>query len=179
MDREIDLLGYLPQYVQDYDEIQKIMEAEDPEFRFLAAESGTIRMNQFIESCDAAGISRFEDMLGILPSSEDSLETRIARVLLKWNDSLPYTWKKLLDKLDTLCGSGNYEASRDLDEHTVYITSHLDKVSVLEELLYYMLPCNLMTAITNILNCDAENVAAAGGGVSFAQSFYITDQEGA
>ena len=34
----------------------------------------------------------------------------LKRVLVRWNDTVPYTWKTLLNKLNTLCGgSDNYE----------------------------------------------------------------------
>lgn len=176
-EREVELLSYLPQYVQDYTEIQEIMQSSEPRLQSIEDAASELKDNQFIKTCDVTGISRYEDMLGMVPDVDDSLDNRIARVLIKWNDSLPYTWKKLLEKLDALCGTGNYEASRDLDSHTVSIVSHMDKVSVIEELLDYMLPCNLGIKIDNSVDCNAFGLARLTGGVSFAQSFYITDQE--
>ena len=118
MIRDVNLLGHLPPFIQEYMEIREIMKTENPEFQLVEDESEIIKNNQFIQSCNLTGISKFEKLIGIVPSADDTLESRINRVLVRWNDTVPYTWKTLLNKLDTLCGgSDNYEIIRKLDEH--------------------------------------------------------------
>ena len=113
MIRDVNLLGHLPPFIQEYMEIREIMKTENPEFQLVEDESEIIKNNQFIQSCNLTGISKFEKLIGIVPSADDTLESRINRVLVRWNDTVPYTWKTLLNKLDTLCGgSDNYEIIR-------------------------------------------------------------------
>ena len=138
MIRDVNLIGYLPPFIQEYMEIRKIMQAENPEFQFVEDESEIIKNNQFIQTCNLTGISKFESLIGIIPSSDDTLESRINRVLVRWNDTVPYTWKTLLNKLDTLCGgSDKYEIIRKLDEQKLDVTTHLDLYGQVEELDYF------------------------------------------
>ena len=96
--RTIDLLHYFPPFVQEYREIKHIMSAEEPEFQLVADESEILKNNQFIETCNEVGIARFEKILHITPSPDDTLESRRSRVLIRWNDAVPYTWKIFLQK---------------------------------------------------------------------------------
>ena len=96
MIRTVKLEHYLPPYIQEYREIWKLMQAENPEFQLADDESEKIKNNLFIESCDEKGISRFESIMGIFPLDTDTLESRISRVLTRWNEKLPYTYLYLL-----------------------------------------------------------------------------------
>ena len=50
MIRDVNLIGYLPPFIQEYMEIRKIMQAENPEFQFVEDESEIIKNNQFIQT---------------------------------------------------------------------------------------------------------------------------------
>ena len=81
MIREVDLVSYLPPYLQEYNqETVAALEAENPEFRLIWEASDRVLYNEFIATADEYGISRFEKILNILPSKEDTLESRRARV---------------------------------------------------------------------------------------------------
>ena len=127
MIRIVKLEHYLPSYIQEYREIWKLMQAENPEFQLADDESEKIKNNLFIESCDEKGISRFESIMGIFPLDTDTLESRISRVLTRWNEKLPYTYLYLLSKLNSLCGTNNYEIVRKINEYEMDITTHLER----------------------------------------------------
>ena len=76
MIREVDLVSYLPPFLAEYKEINMALAAENPEFGFLWEAADRMLRNEFILSADEYGISRFEKMLGILPSASDTLENR-------------------------------------------------------------------------------------------------------
>ena len=61
MIREVNLLSFLPEFVQEYREIKHIMNSEQPEIQKLEDETEIIKNNQFILSCDIDGIARFEN----------------------------------------------------------------------------------------------------------------------
>lgn len=91
--KEINLIDWLPRYLQEYREIKEIMSTENPEIEYLYKEIDITMDNQFIHTCNEKGIERFEKLLKIIPNSDDNLPGRISRVLSRWNDSIPYTYK--------------------------------------------------------------------------------------
>lgn len=179
MIRDVNLLGYLPPFIQEYMEIREIMKTENPEFQLVEDESEIIKNNQFIQSCNLRGISKFERLIGIVPSADDTLESRINRALVRWNDTVPYTWKTLLNKLDTLCGgSDKYEIIRKLDEHKLEITTHLDLYGQVEELDYflsYMLPASMVLDAKNKLFIDLNATAKVAAGIVNCETFELSD----
>lgn len=179
MIRDVNLIGYLPPFIQEYIEIREIMKTENPEFQFVEDESEIIKNNQFIQTCNLTGISMFEKLIGIVPSPDDTLESRINRVLLRWNDLIPYTWKTLLNKLNTLCGgSDKYDISRELNEQTLNITIHIDTYGQIEEidyLLSYMLPANMIINCKNELFINLNASARIAAGIVNCETFELSD----
>lgn len=150
MNRNVNLLDHLPTFVQEYREIKHIMNSENPEFQLLCDESERIKNNQFIQSCDEEGIAKFEKILQIVPSPDDSLEARVSRVLVQWNDVVPYTITTLKRKLDAVCGLNNYEIT--FKDYILTIVTHLELYSQVEELqnsFDYMIPVNLVVVSKN------------------------------
>lgn len=164
MVRQVDLIQYLPLFVAEYKEIQHIMDAENHEFQFITDEGERIKDNQFIISCDSSGIARFEKLLKITPSSEDTFESRISRVLIRWNDIAPYTWKAFLQKMNSLCGT-NFEINVDWGNYLFEIITHLDlfgQINELEHILDFMIPANIQVISKNTLEYIAEGTMNSG-----------------
>ena len=159
--KDVNLLAYLPVFMQEYREIRKIMEAEEPELKLLWELLRKVFNNQFIRYCDEDGISKFEEMLGLHRYENDTLEIRIFRVLTYWNDQIPYTWRVLVNKMNQLCGDpSKYEL--DL-KHTIYqlnITTKFDdakKYDELNSMLRTMLPANLGVNSINVLTPKSKH----------------------
>ncbi len=91
-----------PPIMQELKEFQKIAEIEEPFFEQLKQEIQNIVDDQFIQIATEKGIHRRERLLGITPSRLDDLEYRRFRVLVRWNDRLPYTYRTLKNKLDQI-----------------------------------------------------------------------------
>ena len=89
-DRYINLKELLPLYLQAYKELAAPMDAETPEFQIIEAEHNRIIANRYIVTCDEEGIVRYEQLMGIQPKADDTLEDRIFRCITKWNVCLPY-----------------------------------------------------------------------------------------
>ena len=162
--RTIKLIKYLPLFVREYEEIQKIMAAENPEFQLLTDDSEEVKNDGFITTCGVHGIERFESMLGIVPNDYDTLEARRRRILARWNNQLPYTWRVLLEKLDALCGAGNYSAN--LTGYVLTLTTNLTLSSQIDELnrlLDTILPANIEVDTTNELTTSIEFHGYAAG----------------
>lgn len=178
MIRTVKLEHYLPPYIQEYREIWKLMQAENPEFQLANDESEKIKNNLFIESCDEKGISRFESIMGIFPLDTDTLESRISRVLTRWNEKLPYTYLYLLSKLNSLCGANNYEIVRNFNEYEMDITTHLELSGQVEELDYLLdsvIPANILLKINNKVNIETLGESNIATGLVFCNSFSLSD----
>lgn len=99
---KVDLVSYLPPFMADFKEITVTLKAENPEFVLVWVAAEQVLQNEFIETADEYGISRFEKILNILPSKEDTLESRRSRVQARWFNTVPYTMKALISKLIAL-----------------------------------------------------------------------------
>lgn len=153
--KNVDLLSYLPFFMQEFTEIQKIMESEEPEFKILWDRIKKVFNNEFIEYCNEEGIKKFENILGIFPEPTDGLEIRIVRVLTYWNSKIPFTWKVLINKMNQLCGSpSEYELNLDNNNYTLNIITKFDdakKYNGLNRMLKSIIPANLGVKSVNIV----------------------------
>lgn len=172
--RTIRLIKYLPLFVQEYEEFQKIMAAENPEFQLLADSSEDVKNDGFITTAGVNGVARFEEMLGITPNDYDTLEARRRRILARWNNQLPYTWRVLLEKLDALCGAGNYTAT--LTGYVLTLVTNLSlssQIDELDRLLDTILPANIETNTTNELATSIDFHGYAAGYMSIDRHITI------
>ncbi|MEY8428830.1 putative phage tail protein [Lachnospiraceae bacterium 46-15] len=140
------LIDYLPDFMKQFIEIKEIMQAEDKEMDEIDFNIQRALDNAFIEGCDEYGISKYEALLGITVRQQESLGVRKTRVLSRWNDFQPCTYRRLLKKLDILCGTGNYRVDGSLEDYQLCIGISGKALGVrgeLEEMLKKMLPENI------------------------------------
>ena len=166
MIREVNILSFHPEFVQEYREIKHIMNSEQPEIQKLEDETEIIKNNQFILSCDIDGIARFENLLGITPKPDDTLDARKSRVITRWNDSIPYTYKGLKEKLNVMCGEGNYLLIPSFNEYGLEIVVSLPLSGQADELDYmlsYMIPANIVVTSRNNMVRTMTGTVHGGG----------------
>ena len=160
MEHIVKLIEYLPKFMADRKEMQVITSAEDLEFTLFWATLKRVINNQFITTCDEQGISKFEKMLKLYPYESDTLEMRIARVLVEWNAQLPYTMRSLKQMLDVLCGAGNYRVKLRNNEYVLEIDTFFYDTKMLNQLnklLLKVLPANLVYESTNYIVEEAKH----------------------
>lgn len=178
MIREVDLVSYLPPFMADFKEVAVTLEAENPEFKIIWDAANQVLYNEFIATADEYGISRFEAILKILPSKEDTLESRRARVQARWFNAIPYTMKALISKLIALCGDNNFTIAKQFDFYRLELETHLELYGQVDELEYIintMLPCNIVVVSDNKIICDVKGLAAFAGGICITEHFFITN----
>ncbi len=169
------LIKHLPEFVREYREIQEIMQSEQIEIDLLNEILEKIILNQFILFCDEKGISRFEELLGIIPDPEDNLEARISRVYILWNDDIPYTMRVLDGKLKGLCGDC-YDLN--LKKYNLDIDVYLPwfgQVQELESMLLRMIPCNLVVSSKNKIKCEVIGEQYLVTGSCICEVIELTD----
>lgn len=147
-----NLIDHLAPIMQQFVEIQQIMNAEDREIERIEEARSKLFQNAFIASCDEDGIKRFEKPLGIAPDPEERLEARKMRVYALWNSTLPYTIKGLKRQLDTICGEGKYSIGGSLENYELNICTHLTTPKDAETaltLIEKMIPENMDVSFSN------------------------------
>lgn len=174
---KVDLLKYLPFFMQEYCEIKNIMETENPEFELFWVKLREVFGNQFIEYCNEEGISKFEKMLNIYSYENDTLEMRIFRVLTYWNARVPFTWKVLINKMNQLCESPkNYELNLDNNNYTLNVTTKFDdekKYDELNTMLKVIIPANLGINSINVLMPKVEKTIYINAALIVNQKYKI------
>jgi hypothetical protein len=180
MIREVDFVDYyLPSFMQTYKEPVAALNAEQPEFQIIWKAVDRVLYNRFIATADEYGISRFENMLGIYPSNEDTLESRRSRVQSKWFNMIPYTMKVLLQKLTVLCGDTDFMVTKDFSEgYTLTLVTDLElfgQVEELEHIINTMIPANIVVNSQNSIPCNIKGAVLFGGGICFINQFTITN----
>ena len=176
MIREVELVSYLPEFLAEFKEISAALEAENPEFTLMWNAADRTLHNEFIETADEYGISRFEKILNILPSKEDTLESRRARVQARWFNSVPCTLKAFITKLISICGKSNFSVTKDYLNYNIKITVNLEmfgQIEELERIIETMIPCNITVNSANEIQCTAEGKSLVGSGVSISEIIVI------
>lgn len=158
MIRAVDLINYLPKYVQNYKQLKLIMERLTPEIQLLEDETEIIKDNQFISNCNETGISMFENLLEIYPAIDDDLQTRIDRVLLKWRDYPPYTLRYLINVLNDLYGVENYEIIEDFNNY-IFDIKFINNFTPSDLIAFYQYIGNIKPAnlVLNLSRHSTEN----------------------
>lgn len=177
--RNINLVSYLPPFMKEYKEPKQALNAETPEFVLVWYAKDGVLYNRFIETADEYGISRYESMLGLHPTSEDTLESRRSRVRSVWFNTVPYTMVTLIQKLIVLCGSeSDFTITHNFDVgYTLSIDVNLElygQVEELERILDTMIPCNIVNDIQNIFDINTSGNTYTGGCIGWADAVNIT-----
>ena len=129
---ERKLIEYLPYVVRDYSEFQGLTAGEQPEFEQAWNRADELLDNQFVLTAGNLGLSRWEEILGIVPKATDTLDDRRFRVLTRLNEELPY---ELIVKIG-LAAKRNF--------------------SDVEALLERVSPENLILSLSQLYNTHAE-----------------------
>ncbi|MEK4146426.1 putative phage tail protein [Robertmurraya sp. FSL W8-0741] len=125
MDRDIDVLSYLPPVLREFKENQEIAKVENPQIVRLWQATEQAMNDQFIETSTEYGVSRRERMLHIFPAGTDTLETRKFRLLTRYNEQAPYTRRVLRNLMNSLCGEDGYTLSIDVAQKVISVRVEL------------------------------------------------------
>jgi hypothetical protein len=177
MIRDVDLIQYLPPIIQEYTEMQRIAAAENPEFHLVWEADERIRDDLFIVTATEQGLKRFEKILGIYPSSQDTNESRRGRILSRWNDMLPYTLKALWGKIAVLAGD-DFEINPDFNNYLIEIITHIGYFGGIDDLAYILdtvVPCNLVIVSNNELDCLTSGNLRLSGAIIPTLVYLITN----
>lgn len=141
------LINYLPKFLADIEEIKAIMDSCQGNIDNIEIELDNILKDLFVKDATLNGIERYENMLDILPKLTDSLEIRKANILLKYNQTLPFTLENLILMLNSVCGENNYTIKIIYEEFKINIRINLDKKELENEIFEFLdriVPANML-----------------------------------
>ena len=155
MARIIDLKALLPQLMTEYTELEGIMTVETTELNGVETEHEALVNNRYITTCNEDGVARFEHIMSIVPNSNDTLEDRQFRCISKWNQTIPYNYKVLDEKLAMLCGEDMYELIVDFANQRVFVKLALaneNQFQSVVDLVNSIVPCNMLINVSIMYN---------------------------
>lgn len=147
------LIDYLPSFMQQFKEIQVIMDTSQPFVDNINFETEKFLKDLFILETSETGVFHYENMLNISLKLTDNLEDRRYKIFLKYNETLPYTYKKLVELLNSICGESNYEIYMSSEDLTLTLKLSLKIKNVLESVqstLESIVPVNISLEISLI-----------------------------
>ena len=125
MAKEVDILSYLPPIFHEIKELIEVAAIENPVLSSLWEEVEKSLDDQFVATASERGIARYEKMLKLNVPATDSLDTRRFRVLTRYQEQAPYSYKVLKQILDSLLGVGQYKLERDVSAKTLKVKIEL------------------------------------------------------
>lgn len=137
LDLDRDLLSLLPPWYREILDYQEICQTEEAQLDALAAEITGVADNFFFQTMDAAAVSQWEQIFGIVPNlSTEDLSFRRARLLNRISTRPPYTLGFLYQKLDELIGPGAWQVTMDYPNYTLYVESSAQDQQYATEVAY-------------------------------------------
>lgn len=154
---------YWPRCLQELVEFQQIANAEQPEFENALSDVRTAADDFFLSTLSEYGCQRWEAIMGLSAAPGDTLEARRERILIKYLDQLPYTYRSLLKYLKTV--SDDFTVTLNNQAYDLFIRIRLEGYSQRDALvatLGQMIPANLILRMkTDIPQKDAPAQTAA------------------
>ncbi len=144
--REIDLMNHIPFFMKEIKEFQNIMNAENPEFDLLQDGSIDMMNNQFIQDSTEYGVERWEKLLNITLSKNETLDERKKMILTLTNNTTPYTIRNLKKILSNICEEDLivYYENKTFTLTIRFFSDLHGKLEKIQNLLNEIVPANLI-----------------------------------
>lgn len=159
------LMDQLPDWFKPVLEYIAIMYGGSVELARLDEDAEQIRLNDHIQTADASTLRYWERFLGIASSAGDTLAFRRERVLMRINQTVPFTVWHLRDRLRELFGE-DYTLEVNPAECWIRIIVTSDRygaISLLHDLIYSYVPAHLYVysnqQVSNVTSSNAYYAA--------------------
>ena len=140
------LIEYMPPFLKNIREFNKIFDAEDIELEDLNYNLKKMLTEVIVKTADSYGLDRYENIYNISNTS-NNIEIRRINILNKINDILPFTLKWLHNKLEEALGEGNFHIDIDYNNYSIKITIlglSMEIADIYRENLRQQLPANMV-----------------------------------
>ena len=143
-----------PDIITNIPEIAQIYAINDKQSYDLDLAIERMDQNIFLDTMDESTIARWEKMLQFVPLATDTIEDRRFRVKSKVIEKLPYSYRVILKKLDTLCPLGYAFVMNDskTDVAVKLALKTKNMINDVDVLLDQMLPLNMTYSVIVMWN---------------------------
>jgi len=143
------IADYLPPVFKGFHAFMGIVDGEQVAVEALWDAVQQALEEQFIETAEENGLSRWEKALGITSRASEDYAERRFRILAVMSSQLPYTIRELEKRLVFLCTQDGYEVELDHENFSLSVSVALEARSSLEtvqKLLEKMVPANIVVS---------------------------------
>ena len=109
IDMQPNVIGYFPRHIKRMEEFEDIASTYDKMLKAVWDAESSTDDNRHFDTMDAETCSYWEKLMGLTPTSEDTLADRRRAVKAGWMSNAPYTAGKLKDILTTMLTEEGYE----------------------------------------------------------------------
>lgn len=146
-----------PEIIRSIPDIKKIYEINADQETMLDASVNALFDDIFLETMDETKTARWEKMLSIIPLDTDTLSERRFRIQTRVLERMPYTYRVILRKLQTLC-PGGVDWTVDTEKQLIIVRVALASKNMradVDELLDNVLPLNMEYTLIILYNTYA------------------------
>lgn len=140
------LLEYLPPFLREYYEFKQLCKSGDIEVSSIDKAVDWNFDSAFISDCDATVLSKYERLLGIIPTSSQSIENRRNKVLLQWNTVASMTLPQFISKVQEYCGKDNFTVDNSREQFyqlVIWLNIHKVDIPLIKDFIDTWLPMNV------------------------------------
>lgn len=149
--KNAEIQQHQPEILKEYREFQMLAEAENPELTECWTAAHNLLSDQFIDTLTENGCKRWEKILDIHAMGMDTLQERRFRIKARINETLPYTYRRIEQILNSICGVDGYEMVLFHKAYTLMIKIELTsrkEYEYIKTIMKRVAPANLLLDIT-------------------------------
>ena len=147
------LIDRLPSFLQEIAEFKELTDAEQPEFDEAAAAVSNLPSELFIFTMGEIGVARWEKILNIPSKATETLEERRNRIVMRLMAQIPYTYRRLLEMLNPICGDDGYIVELDAANYSLTVKVAVTRAanfSDVVEMVENIAPANLFVTVLQL-----------------------------
>jgi len=146
------LFAYLPPVLQTVTEMAAIMD-DGAQYGVsdLWDAADSVFDEQFLFTASFYAVKRWEQIIGLKPVSDDTLEDRKLTIRSRLSESAPYTMNTLRKLLNALIGADNYELTLFHAQYKLRVVVSLGRlqlIATVNELLRRVVPANITLEVS-------------------------------
>ncbi len=151
----IDTIRYFPQHIADIEEFKRIARVYDQKLQLVWDQLDQMQTNRRFDEMDEAECNRWEAMLNIKLTGEETLGDRRRNIKGIWTSGLPYTAKKFKEVLDAMIGPEYYLLDINRSKKTLKVDLMLDVImqdKYIYNLMRAMAPADMIVTVSILFN---------------------------
>ena len=151
----MDTIRYFPQHIANIEEFKRIAVVYDKKLQVVWDDLSQMQTNKRFDNMDEEACSKWEQMLKIKITGEETLGDRRRNIKGIWTSGLPYTARKFKEVLDAMVGPEYYLLDINQANKTLKVDLMLDvimKDTYIYNLMRAMAPADMIVTVSIVFN---------------------------